>query len=124
MSVSLIASFGLGWLLAAAPSQAGRIAPCTPDSADWKAAQEELSAFDARLEALPEDGEVEEARTGIQLLVRHRCFGSARAEEHRESPANPEPAWDYFASASPAGQEKVAGMDHSWKEFVSSAARK
>ncbi len=30
----------------------------------------------------------------------------------------------YFASARPAGQEKLAGMDHSWKEFVSSAARK
>ncbi len=33
-------------------------------------------------------------------------------------------AGDYSASASPAGQEKVAGMDHSWKAFVSSTARK
>ncbi|RKG91425.1 hypothetical protein D7W82_00950 [Corallococcus sp. CA049B] len=84
MSVSLMVSFGLGWLLAGAPTQAGRIVPCTPDSADWKAAREELSAFDARMEALPEDGEVEEARTGIQLLLSHRCFGIAREEESRE----------------------------------------
>ncbi|RKH59720.1 hypothetical protein [Corallococcus aberystwythensis] len=84
MSVSLIVSFGLGWLLAAAPSRAERIVPCKPDTADWKSAQEELAAFDARMEALPEDGEVEEARTGLMLLLRHRCFGLAREEEHRE----------------------------------------
>ncbi|RKG49779.1 hypothetical protein D7X30_39080 [Corallococcus sp. AB011P] len=84
MSVSLMVSFGLGWLLAASPSQAGRIVPCTPDSADWKAAQEELSAFDARMEALLEDGEGEEARTGLQLLLGHRCFSIAREEETRE----------------------------------------
>ncbi|MBN9684105.1 MULTISPECIES: hypothetical protein [unclassified Corallococcus] len=84
MSVSLIASFGLGWLLAAAPPQAKRIVPCPPDSADWQAAREELSAFDARMEALPMDGEVEEARSGLMLLLSHRCFGIARAEEGRE----------------------------------------
>ena len=82
--MSLMVSFGLGWLLAAAPSQAGRIVPCAPDTADWKAAQEELSAFDARMQALPDDGEVEDARSGLQLLLSHRCFGIAREEEHRE----------------------------------------
>lgn len=84
MSVSLMVSFGLGWLLAAAPSPAGRIVPCTPDTADWKAAQEELSAFDTRMQTLPEDGEVEAVRTGLQLLLSHRCFGIAREEDHRE----------------------------------------
>ncbi|RKI62010.1 hypothetical protein D7X55_22490 [Corallococcus sp. AB049A] len=84
MSVSLMVSFGLGWLLTAAPAQAGRIVPCAPDTADWKAAQEALSAFDARMQALPDDGEVEDARSGLQLLLSHRCFGIAREEEHRE----------------------------------------
>ncbi|WP_223634467.1 hypothetical protein [Corallococcus sp. EGB] len=82
MSMSLMVS--LGWLLAASPSQARRIVPCPPDSADWRSAQEELSAFDARMEALPEDGEVEDVRSGLQVLLSHRCFGIARAEESRE----------------------------------------
>ncbi|MFP2899429.1 hypothetical protein [Corallococcus sp. 4LFB] len=80
MSVSLVVSFGLGWLLAAAPS----IVPCKPDTADWTAAKEELAAFDARMEVLPEDGDVGEARTGLMLLLSHRCFGIAREEETRE----------------------------------------
>ncbi|WP_375745895.1 hypothetical protein NR800_14745 [Corallococcus interemptor] len=84
MSVSLVVSFGLGWLLTAAPAQPERIVPCPPDSADGEAAREALSAFDARMEALPEDGEVQEARAGLQLLLSHRCFGLAREEEGRE----------------------------------------
>ncbi|RKH06175.1 hypothetical protein [Corallococcus carmarthensis] len=84
MSVSLMVSFGLGWLLAAAPSQSERIVPCTPGTSDWSSAKEELAAFDARMEALPEDGEVEEARTAMRVLLGHRCFGIAREEEHRE----------------------------------------
>ncbi|MBN8231736.1 hypothetical protein JYK02_29900 [Corallococcus macrosporus] len=79
MSVSFAVSLGLGWLLSAAPS----IVPCKPDTADWTSAKEELAAFDARMDALPEDGEVEEARTGLMLLLSHRCFGIARQEEGR-----------------------------------------
>ncbi|WP_375760383.1 hypothetical protein [Corallococcus exercitus] len=81
MSVSLVVSFGLGWLLAAAPSQ---LVPCPPGASDWNAANAELAAFNARMEALPEDGDVEEARTGLMLLLSHRCFGIAREEEGRE----------------------------------------
>lgn len=83
MSVSLMVSFGLGWLLAAAPSQAKRIVPCKPDTADWNAAREALTAFDARLEAFPDDGKVEEVRTELQALLGQRCFSLAREEESR-----------------------------------------
>ncbi|NRD44850.1 hypothetical protein [Corallococcus exiguus] len=85
MSVSLMVSFGLGWLLAAAPSQAGRIVPCTPDSADGKSAREQLSAFDARMDALADDGEVVAAQAGILSLLGHRCFRIAREEEGLEA---------------------------------------
>jgi hypothetical protein len=83
MSVSLVMSVGLGWLLMTAPARSASLVPCAPDSPDWSAAKEALTAFDARMEALPEDGDVGVVRSGLKALLGNRCFDIAREEEHR-----------------------------------------
>lgn len=89
MSVSFLVSVGVGWLLAGAPARADRIVPCTPDTPDWIAARDALSAFDQQLEALPDDGSVAPVRTAMTSLLGLRCFAIARQEETR-----PPVAWD------------------------------
>jgi hypothetical protein len=84
MSVSLVMSVGLGWLLMAAPSRSESLAPCAPDTPDWTAAKQSLAAFDARMETLADDGEVGAVRTQFMALQENRCFELASAEEFRE----------------------------------------
>ncbi|RKH35068.1 hypothetical protein D7Y13_18140 [Corallococcus praedator] len=77
MSVSLVVSAGLGWLLTAAP----RILPCAPDTPGWTEARDGLAAFDKQVDALADGDTVAPLRPAMIALRDLRCFALAREED-------------------------------------------
>jgi hypothetical protein len=74
----------LGWTLAATPTPAERsYAPCPASSPNWAEARKRFEALDARVAALPDDGDTREAMAAFQALLDSRCFEMSREEGGR-----------------------------------------
>jgi len=71
----------LGVLLSARPPADEKVfTPCPASAPEWTAARERLLALDARLEALPDDGDRKTGLTALRALLTSRCFEMSREE--------------------------------------------
>lgn len=71
----------LGLLLSARPPQDEKVfTPCPASTPEWTRARERLLALDAKLEALPDDGEGKPGVSALRELLTSRCFEMSREE--------------------------------------------
>ncbi|NVJ23819.1 hypothetical protein HUW62_21565 [Myxococcus sp. AM011] len=71
----------LGVFLSAKPPADEKVfTPCPASAPEWTAARERLLALDARLEALPDDGDGKLGVSALRELLMSRCFEMSREE--------------------------------------------
>ncbi|MFY2559384.1 hypothetical protein ACN469_17255 [Corallococcus terminator] len=68
------------FLFAKPPSDEKVFTPCPASAPEWMAARERLLALDARLEALPDDGDGKLGVSALHELLASRCFEMSREE--------------------------------------------